>query len=107
MTDLKVLIPVIRKKVASLIAEEIVGVQPMAEDAFIGDSIFSFNMTDEIRPDNWGNVIHDFIRGYCIYDGYEFINWIEFIDLYGSKGITDDAQRERFAKAYYGLKGYW
>jgi len=66
--DLKVLIPTMRKIIPQMIAEDIVGVQPMSED--IGE-VF------QVRHVSWvincyGDIIHNFIFGYQWFNGEEW-----------------------------------
>jgi len=84
----KILIPLIRKAAPSLIASELVSVQPMADDTLT--NFLSIRETTWEEERQWlllGDVIHDFVYGWMVYDGDDYIPVSDFIHQYGESRI--------------------
>lgn len=67
----KKLIPIIRKNIPKLIAEELVNIQPMSGEIF--KDLPSFKIEYVETDYKFGDIIHNFIQGYMAYNGNEFI----------------------------------
>lgn len=79
MTDLKILLPIIRNIEPMSMMENIASVQPMTED--IGFSM-AIN-TDYVEPHyRFGSMIHDFIYGWKVFDCNDWITLDEFYEKY-------------------------
>jgi hypothetical protein len=77
-----ILLSLIRKVMPQIIAADICGVQPMLEPV---GKIFSLNPIYEAdrHPDVFGDIVHDFLRGWMFHDGEKFVPLHEYIDKYG------------------------
>jgi len=71
-----ILIPIIRKVVPSIIAEDIMNVQPMNSDIFDSSKFIKHEYYE--GEYDFGDIIHNFIKGYMAYNGNKFINIDEF-----------------------------
>ena len=93
----KVVLPLVRRTMPSLIAHDLMGVQPMSEDCA---EIFKMKEANFCTVDYFGYVIHSFVNGWCIYDGNEYIPFEIFIDRFGTDEI-EDFMKDKMCQFYY------
>lgn len=96
----KIIIPIIKRTMPKIIESEIVNAQPISDE--VGDI---FLVKDKPKPieNKFGDVVHNFISGWVVYDGNNFINFIEFIDKYGTENIEAN-MKEKLSQWYYNHK---
>lgn len=89
----------VRRKMPSIIAQELVSVHPIGEhvlqdmtgSAYVSNSQFVF-----------GAAVHRFIEGWGVaVSPDEIIGYDVFIDKYGSKHICPETMRERMCQWYF------
>jgi len=89
-----VLITMMRKTMPRLRATDIVGVQPMTEPAV---GLFKMKYTSKEDSEYWnyfGDTIHNFLYGYMVWIGDDYIIIDEFVELYGKERILDYTKSE-------------
>lgn len=91
-------LPAINKPIPSLMAEEIIGVQPMTSST---SEIFTMKESGPV-VNKFGDLVHNIIEGWRVYDGNDFVDFLSFIDRYGLKSIScSDSRRKILAQWYY------
>lgn len=73
--SLSALIPLLRKEIPGMIAEELVSVQPMGTDIDLPKAWRQMELVFEYpdEKNSVGDRIHDFVRGYLRWSGTEWI----------------------------------
>lgn len=79
-------VKLIRKHVPNMIAKDIVGVQPLPDDIF--ENFLKMNITKEKSNIKFGDLIHNFIYGYQVFNGKELIPIEDFMEKYGKEKIN-------------------
>ncbi len=72
-------------KLASSFMEEIASVQPMPEN--VGEVFTSHVITTKTIQPEFGDKIHNFVYGWQIYDGSEFVSLEEFLERFSKEQI--------------------
>lgn len=93
-------IPINLPPLTNSIAEDIASVQPLSNGV---GSIFHVQHVSEAHYP-FGEAIHDFVKGWGVGDGEQWIDFISFIDQYGSDAIIPESQRRRMKNWYQNEK---
>lgn len=81
-----VLLNTVRKVQPTLIADELVGVQPMASEA---SGIWKLKPTSRRLFPRFGEIWHNFVYGYQICDGKEMISFEKFVEKFPDLNIEE------------------
>ena len=85
MIDIKQMnLPILNNMISKLISEEICSVQPIPDNC---SSYFQSSVITEPINYLFGSLVHQFGRGWMVYDGTDFINIDRFINMYGRQSI--------------------
>lgn len=90
-------IPKIDIMMPSINASEIFDVQPMTIPT---GEIFKLKVSTESPKYEFGDVLHSFMEGWIVYDGKSFVNFMTFIDKYGTEPLHP-SMKETLSQWYY------